>query len=125
MRDWDCDAMIRDFKRAIQMKTGKATRYDIHSHKLDDTGRLDDSVAAMKEAQKLDPLNAVIESDLGLAFYYARRFDMAAEHQRKGIALNPAFPSAYGLLGVALVQQGKRTEAVDLAKKAVEVGGAP
>ena len=126
MHAWDWSAAERELKRALQLNPGCATAYDVYSYYLDATGRLDDAVAAMKEALKLDPLNAVIESDLGLAYYYARRFDLAAEHQRKAIEFSPAFPSAYGVLGMALVQQGKRTEAVDLMKKAVEAGdGAP
>jgi hypothetical protein len=38
-------------------------------------GRVDEGLAELKEAERLDPLSLAIKDDLGRVFYRARRYD--------------------------------------------------
>ena len=54
-------------------------------------------------------------------YYYARRYDIALEHLRRAIAMNPTSQENYRLLGLALAQQGSYDQAERALREAVSI----
>jgi tetratricopeptide (TPR) repeat protein len=57
-----------------------------------------------RRALELDPLSLAINTQLGVAYYYAREYRRAAEQLRKTLELDPRYPMAYIYLGQCLDQ---------------------
>ena len=66
----------------------------------------------------MDPLSLVINADLGVDYYYARRYDEAIAQQRKLLEMDPGYYFAYLNLGQALEAKGARDAAIAEYQKA-------
>jgi Flp pilus assembly protein TadD len=53
-------------------------------------GRVEEALAEMRQAQKLNPLSIIIRTHLGLMFYWGRRCDEAIEQLRQTLVMQPA-----------------------------------
>jgi tetratricopeptide (TPR) repeat protein len=76
-------------------------------------------VAELKLAQQLDPLSVHINTNLGRAFYFGRRYDEAIDQLQKAIELDPNFWIARIFLGLSYVQQARNEEALAEFRKTV------
>jgi eukaryotic-like serine/threonine-protein kinase len=68
-------------------------------------------------------LSLVISEDLGVAYYYSRKFDEAVEQQRKTLELDQNYFFAYVRRGQAYLQKGMYTEAINDLTKARTLSG--
>jgi adenylate cyclase len=75
-------------------------------------GRQEESLAAIRHAQDLDPLSLPINTHLGWAFYFLRQYDQAEVQLRKTIELDTNFVLVRFVLGQVLTQQGRYEEAI-------------
>jgi tetratricopeptide (TPR) repeat protein len=66
-------------------------------------------------------MEAVTESNIGVALQQERRLDEAIDHYRRAVALRPDYAAAYNNLGSALRARGRREEAVASYRKALEL----
>src|SRR5262249_61919435 len=66
-------------------------------------------------------MEAVTESNVGVALQQERRLDEAIDHYRRAVALRPDYAAAYNNLGSALRARGRRDEAVASYTKALEL----
>ena len=89
-------------------------------------GRLDDAIAEVKQAQQLDALSPIINSDLGWYLLYAKRNDAAIDQFRKTLEIDPNYVSALQGLGAAFAQKGMHAEATESLRKALSLAeGSP
>ena len=65
-----------------------------------------DAIAPLREAASLQPSNASVQHDLGLACLEAGDVQDAVAALQKAVAINPRYADAYFRLGVALVKLG-------------------
>src|SRR4029077_16373044 len=70
-----------------------------------------------KQALDLDPLSPVINVNLGDGYASMGNFDMAEEHARKALDLDPSFPGGFALLALLAVERGSYGEGIDLLEK--------
>jgi tetratricopeptide (TPR) repeat protein len=63
---------------------------------------------------------AITENNLGRFLQGERRFDEAAVHYQRSIALSPAFTPAYTNIGLLLAEQGKPDEALAAYLRAIQ-----
>ena len=84
-------------------------------------GRLEDAVVTLQEAGRLQPSNAVIQHDLGLALLETGRVTQAISAFRRAVANNPRYTDAYFRLGVALEKRGDLGDAVHAYDRATEL----
>jgi serine/threonine-protein kinase len=89
-------------------------------------GRFDASVGELRRAQELDPLSAIIQTDLGLVLFYAGRFDEAVAASRSTLQVQPDFKRAHSNLMRVHEWQQRCEDAAGAARQASgeEVGGA-
>ena len=67
---------------------------------------------------ELDPVSLVINSDLGVDHFYARRYDEAIAQLRKTLEMDSGYYFAHVILGQALEMKGARDTAIAEYQKA-------
>src|SRR5207253_1470605 len=97
--------------------------YHWYSEYLMATGRADDSIAIMKQAQEIDPLSPIISATVGFALLFARKYDQAIEQFREALELDPNHFLSYYRLGHIYSLKGLHREALEAAQKAVVLSG--
>ena len=75
-------------------------------------GRPADAIAPLRDAARLEPLNAVVQHDLGLACLEVGRLTDAVAALQRAIASKPRYTDAYFRLGIALEKEGNIGEAI-------------
>jgi tetratricopeptide (TPR) repeat protein len=81
-------------------------------------GQREESIAALKRAQALDPLSLEINAGVGVVFHHARQYDQAIEQHRKVIDMDPNFWFARAALGSVYISKGMYSEAIAEFQKA-------
>jgi serine/threonine-protein kinase len=109
--EWDWASGERWYKRAIELNPSYATAAQLYSHYLLAMGRFDEAIAQMKKARELDPMSLIINSGLGMVYYYSGQYDEAIKQSRKTLEFDPEFSYAYEVLGASFEAQGLYDEA--------------
>jgi tetratricopeptide (TPR) repeat protein len=102
--EFDWTGAENEFKRAIDLNPNYAEAHHQYGWLLTQSGRPAEGLEEMKRAQRLDPLNLVINVDINAPLYQQRRFDLSVEQSRKVVAMDPSFFLAHYTLGFALLQ---------------------
>ena len=124
--DLDFQAAANEFERAIALNPNYATAHHWYGNGPPTVvGDFDTAIAELKRAQQLDPLSLIINADLGVTFFLARRYDEAITQLRKTIEMEPHFYYAHWNLGQALELKGQLREALAEYKKAAELNEDP
>jgi serine/threonine protein kinase/tetratricopeptide (TPR) repeat protein len=123
--DWDWEGAEEAYRRAIALNPNYATAHDGYAMLLSARGRFDEAVEQISKAADLDPLSLIIAVHAGWPFYFARDFESAIRRFRKALELDENFIPAQGWLGMALGQQHRYAEAIDVFARALEVDRIP
>jgi len=122
----DLAGSMREYQRAIELKPNYATAHQwLGNDSLVSFGRFDEAIAEGKRAVELDPLSPVINADLGVTLYLARRYDDAMEQLRKTLAIDPTFFYAHYNIGIALQLKGDLPGAITEYEKAKQLSYDP
>lgn len=84
-------------------------------------GRPADAIAPLRDASLMEPFNALIHHDLGLAYLEVGRVTDAIEALQRAVASNPRYGDAYFRLGIALEKQGNLRAAVVAYDRATQL----
>lgn len=123
--DFDWPGAERELKRAIELKPGLAEAYDGYGIMLAGTGRVDEAIAQGLHARDLDPMSALIASNLAWSYYLARRYDDAVATAEQTVALDPAFWWGHTALGLAYEKTGRYDEAIAALNRARALDRSP
>ena len=118
--DWDWAGAERAYLRAIELRPSYATAHHWYALYLSAMGRFDQALVESHRAQELDPLSAIIGSNVAATLLGARRYDEALTAIRQALAMNPEFWSTYLYLGMVLNNTGAYAEALAALRKADE-----
>jgi serine/threonine-protein kinase len=111
--DWDWPSAEREFRRAIQLNAGYPTAHFFYaSMYLLPMGQFEETIAELKKAVALDPFSETINTNLGRALYFARRYDEAIAQYKRVLEMDPKFARADARLAEAYEQIGKYEEAI-------------
>ena len=136
----------REFKKAIALDPSYPTGHQWYAGLLSDMGRLDDALAEMRIARKLDPLSVIIAEDLCVWETRLGHFDLAATPCKESLVMHdgPAFNymvrgkydsaavewrrtrnifSSLGMVAYSLARGGHRSEADALLKELEKKAG--
>jgi len=75
--DWNFPAAEQGFRKAIALNPSYAKAHQWYSNFLSVSKRFDESFVEIARARQLDPLNSMIDTDAGLASYWAGQYDRA------------------------------------------------
>jgi Flp pilus assembly protein TadD len=121
--DWDWPGAQREFTQAIALSPHDGTILLLHGIYLDAIGRADDALGEAKRSQELEPLSLIINSVVGLNFYYTRQSDRAIAELRKSLELDPNFARTHRFLGMAYEQQARYEEAIAEFQRGLALSG--
>ena len=108
-RDWA--AAERRYLQALQLNPNYVHAYRGYAALLAAMGRFAESLPQIRRAQELDPLSVVVGMEIAWNFFIAREYDHAIEQALRVTHLEPEFPSAQYILGLASAQKGRFDEA--------------
>jgi adenylate cyclase len=100
------------------LNPGYAQGHQWYSNFLSVSRRFPESFAEIDRARELDPLNKMIDTDVGLASYWAGNYDRAIGQLRQTVRMDPQFFLAHFYLGVAQAAKGLLDPAIDEARLA-------
>ncbi len=112
LHQWDWATTESELKRAIALNPGYAPAHHFLSMYFATFGYMDESIAAAKRAEELDPLSMLVSSTVGIQLYRARRYDEAIAQLRKTIDLDPNYPRTHRVLGKVYLEKGLHQKAI-------------
>jgi TolB-like protein/Tfp pilus assembly protein PilF len=119
----DLPGATREYKRAIELKPNDADAHHWYGNDaLAAVGQFDEAIVEGKRSVELDPLSLVINADLGVTFFYARRYDESAKQLRKTAELDPTSFYPHYNLGIALQAAADLSGAIVEYEKAKQLG---
>lgn len=123
--DWDLEGAHREFQHAVELNPGYPTAHHWYAHYWLAMGQTDKALHEIQVAQDLDPLSLVINVGAGFCLYQAGKFDEAIEQYRSTVNMDPTFPLAHSLLGMAWEAKKLYPQAIDEYNKALALPGSP
>ena len=102
--DWDWVAAGREFDRALNIDPHSALAHWSKSILLMALGQFEQSLAEMKNAQRLEPTSVSFQDDLAWALYCNRRWPEAIEASKAAVAMGSESFAAHHQLGKAYLQ---------------------
>jgi len=109
--DHDWLAAERRYRRALELNPNYVHAYRGYAALLAAMGRFAESVLQIRHAQDLDPLSIVVSMEMAWNFFISREYDDAIRQALRVTHLDPEFPSAQYILGLACEQKGRFAEA--------------
>jgi TolB-like protein/Flp pilus assembly protein TadD len=116
--DWDWTGARADFQQAVRLNPNYPTAHQWHGEYLVSMGLFDEGLAELNKARDLDPLSLIINTNLGLNSYWARRYDLAIEQLERALELEPNFFRAHLHLGMCYERKSMYQEAIAELEKA-------
>jgi serine/threonine-protein kinase len=111
--DWNWPGAEKEFKTTIQLMPNSAQAHSWYALFLAINGRFEEAIAESKRAQELDPQSAVIQTDGGMVFYFARKYELCIERLTAVLKMDPTFVLANIPLGGAYIQKKMYPEAMN------------
>jgi DNA-binding SARP family transcriptional activator/Tfp pilus assembly protein PilF len=122
--EWDWLGAEHLLRQAVEQDaTAPYPHIVLAMYLLPSLGRMDEAIAEIELARQLEPASLPVNTYVGLVSFYGRRYARAVEEARLVLEMNPRFPLALSVLGMALEQMGEHSEAIAALERAVEVTG--
>src|SRR4030095_256210 len=117
--DFDFSQANREFQRAIELNPNYATAHQQYGNNtLSALGRFDEAIAEGNRRAETEPLSLVINSDLGVDYFFARRYDEAIAQLHKTLEMDPGYYFAHIMLGQTLEMKSAPDAAIAEYQKA-------
>jgi tetratricopeptide (TPR) repeat protein len=123
--DWDWTGAESNYQQAVRQSPTYPTACQWHGEYLVAMGRMDQGLSELKRARDLDPLSLTINAEIGLALYWARRYDLAIEQLERTIELEPNFFRVHLYLGMVYERKMMCREAIAEFEKAKRINENP
>lgn len=117
--DHDWGAAERSYRRAIELEPAYPVAHHWYGGFLSAMGRHEEALQQAETARALDPLSLIIQTWIGLRYYFARKYDAAIPEYLKALELDRDFAPAHWHLAWAYEQTGRFREGVAAAERAV------
>lgn len=116
--DWDFAGAEADFQKSIRLCPKYATAHQWYGEYLSLIGLFDQGLAELRKARDLDPLSLIINTNIGLNLYFARRYDLAEKQLERALELEPNFFRAHLHLGMVYERKLMYRQAIAELEKA-------
>jgi len=121
--DHDWLAAEREYRRGIELNASYPIGHHWYGGFLSGMGRHDEALHQAEIARDLDPLSLIIQTWMGLRYYFAGRYEDAIVEYRKALDLDSTFAPAHWHLGWAYEETGRFREGVAEAERAIALDG--
>jgi serine/threonine-protein kinase len=106
-RSLDFTQAMQEYERAMALAPGNAQILRLYGGFGVNMGRTDVGLAAARRAVSLDPLNLLARESLGVALFFARRYDEAIAALQDALTVDPKDPDTNAFRGFAYYTQSK------------------
>ncbi len=122
--DWDREGARSSLTRALELGPGSASAHLWNAWRLVVLERQHQAaLAELEEAERLDPLDLQVKTQIGYIHHFQHDLDRAFEQFECVATLQPDFAFAHYALGDASTARGDYERAVAEYGKAIELGG--
>jgi len=121
--DWDAGTARRHLARAVRNNPQSSSARNLFALATAASGDLMAAQDEIETAFKIDPLSAIVGTDLGVLHAMAGRHQQAADAFRAVLALHPLFAHARSYLSASLTSLGETEAALSEAERAVADSG--
>jgi len=111
----------REFQRALELDPHLALAHHYMGLMRLAQGEIADALRAMQRAQALEPLALIFSANVGMTYYYARRYDEAVAQLRATLETDPGFDHARAYLGRTYLRLGETQKAIEQFKRCTNV----
>jgi TolB-like protein/Tfp pilus assembly protein PilF len=118
--DWDWMDSERALKRSIELNPNYPTAHQYYAILLATLGRMDEALAEITTAQRLDPLSLLINADMAEMYIFARRPEQAIEVIKKALEMDHQFVRLHRMLMWAYLEAGLLDDAIREAQSTPE-----
>ncbi len=108
----DMPGAEREYQIALSLVPDYAIAHMWYGLFLGWSGRYEDGLARLRQAQELEPLQLGASANIGMLLYYSRRYDEAIDQLRKVLAVEPGLDHARSFLGRAYLRKGDPAAAI-------------
>jgi len=116
-RDFDWKGAEAEFRLALRLSPGSADLYEHLGWLCSAQGRFDESLALMRRARELDPLEH--RSDVVNELMRAGRTEEALAEAQRALTLDPSYPRLHMVFGWACLTLGRTAEGLAALERAV------
>jgi tetratricopeptide (TPR) repeat protein len=109
---WDWAGADSEFRRALELNPNSPSAHSEYAITLMARGRLDEALAQLRYAQRLDPLSYPVAYSIGEALYYARRWNEALDQAKAVAEMDPTHGGADNLTWRVFVATGRYSDAL-------------
>jgi tetratricopeptide (TPR) repeat protein len=121
--EWNWRQAEEDFRHSIQLNPQYALAHTWYAVHLAAMGRNEEAVEQIQQAQRLNPLSLVTNTELGRVYYLVHDFEHSIQAYRRVIDLEPQFGRAHARLGMAYLAVGKFKDAAAEFQLAQKLSG--
>jgi len=121
--DWDWPGAERAFLRAIELNPDYPTALHWYAEYMVLVGHSQDAITQSRIALASDPLSLIINTLLGWAPHYDRRYDEAIVQYHKTLEMDAGFVPAHFFLGLTYVQKSMFEDAIAEFQQAASLFG--
>jgi len=112
--DWDLRGAEKEFQKAIKLNPNDGHAHQFYAEDvLEPEGRSEEADRELVLAEQADPSSLMTRAAAGFAFFLARQYDRAILQEQKTLELDPNFPKAHQMLGVAYQQKAMYDKALN------------
>ena len=117
----DHDAAEAAFRRALDLSPNYVSAHHWYSNFLRNYGHYDAGLKQINDAIQLDPLSAVLQTNLGSVLFALGRPEESITQFKKTISINDAIPASYWSIGaIYWTQYGQFDEALEWLERGLE-----
>jgi serine/threonine protein kinase/tetratricopeptide (TPR) repeat protein len=122
--DWDRRAAEQALTRALQLGPGSASAYLWNAWRLALLEKRHDlALIELEEAERLDPLDLQVKTQIGYVHHFRHDLDRAIAQFEKVVSLEPSFAFAHYALGDACTQRGQFDRAIAEFNQSIALAG--
>ena len=122
--DWNRSEAEASLTRALQRGPGSAAAHLWNAWRLTVLERRQaEALVELEEAERLNPLDLQVKTQIGYVHHFHHEFDRAIEQFETVLALEPSFAFAHYALADACTQKGDYDRAIEEFTRAIELGG--
>lgn len=120
---WNWAKAEAEFQKAIEINPNYFEGHRLYSIYLRSMKRFPEAIQHAKLCIELNPLLLPAKSHLALTYYYAQKYDAAAEVYRQLLKDDPERAGAHAGLSAVLLKSGKEKQAIEEWQKALSLAG--
>ncbi len=122
---WDWIAAEAEYTRAIELKPDYAIVHIWYADYLAVTGRVEEALEEARLAQRLEPLSAIVNSQLIWHLYLDHQYDEAIEQGQKTFEIDANLAAPYYYMGLVYLEQKRYDEAITSLRQRLTFAESP